>query len=125
MVYEGPGTDIDRGQHVVGRYGFLTNNSLDTLKKHGNLLVSLERYDNALRTVSEVKFGKSLGNFRGRKLNNKEITLLGKCVQELKNELSRLTGFLTFTERRLEPDVKGDPVCLIIERATVGDQDGE
>lgn len=115
MVYEGPGTDINHGEKIVDKYGFLTNTSLITLKTYGNLLVSLERFDNALEEVAKIKYKKTLNNFRKRRLTHRERILLGRCNQELKNELSNLTGYSDFTYRTLEPEIKGDPVCIVID----------
>ena len=51
MIYKGPETDTDRGSKPADQYGFLTNNMLDTLKLHGNILVSVTRYNMVLSNI--------------------------------------------------------------------------
>jgi len=125
MTYTGPETDINYGSKIADKYGLLTNNGLETLKRHGNLLVSLEKYDVTLINIAKMEFDEDLTDFRKRRPSNERIILIGKASKELKKEILRLTGFKNINIRRLEPDVKGDPVCLIIERSEDGDQDGE
>lgn len=125
MTYTGPETDINYGSKIADKYGLLTNNGLETLKKHGNFLVSLEKYDVTLVNIIKMEFNEDLTDFRKRQPSNKRNILLVKAANELKKEILRLTGFKNIRIRRLEPDVKGDPVCLIIERFEEGDQDGE
>lgn len=125
MTYTGPDTDINYGSKQADKYGLLTNNGLDTLKKHGNLLVSLDKYQVTLINVAKMEFNEDLTDFRKHRPSNKKVILIGMASKELKKEILRLTGFENINIRRLEPDIKGDPVCLIIERATVGDKDGE
>lgn len=127
MLYEGPGTDIDYGRKPADQYGFLTNNMLDTLKRHGNILVSVKRYNTVLNNICEKKYNKSIDIVGGKEVTDRERVLIGKCHIELMAELTRLTGFKSFSVRRSESSTNDETSCLIFERdiESYGDTDGD
>lgn len=127
MIYEGPGTDTDRGSKPADQYGFLTNNMLDTLKRHGNILVSVTRYNTVLNNICKKKYNKIIDIVGEKKVSNRERVLIGKCHKELMAELTRLTGFKSFSIRRSESGTDYETSCLIFERnvESYGDTDGD
>ena len=127
MIYKGSGTDIDRGSKPADQYGFLTNNMLDTLKLHGNILVSVTRYNAALNNICEKKYNQTIDIVGKKEVKDRERVLIGKCHRELMAELTRLTGFKSFSSRRVEAYTNEEPPCLIFERniESYGDTDGD
>ena len=125
MIYEGSSTDIDRGGKPADQYGFLTNTMLDTLKLHGNILVSVTRYHTVLNNICKKKYNKTIGIIGKKRVTDRERVLIGKCHRELMAELTRLTGFKSFHFRRVEACTKEEPSCLIFERVILGDTDGD
>lgn len=124
MTYSGANTDIHYGQRFADNYEFLTNTSLDTLKRHGNLLVSLDRFEKALGNIAKIKFRKKLGHiFSEEKVSNREQTLLGACVKELLAECGRVSGY-KLTYRFCLPTVFSEATTVIFERV-IGDTDGD
>lgn len=94
MTYYYANMDINYGRKFAGNYEFLTNTSLDILKRHGNLLVSRDRFEKALGNIAKTKFGKKLGRiFSEEKVSNRKQALLGACVIELLAECERLSGY--------------------------------
>jgi len=126
MLYEGSKTDIDRGSRPADQYGFLTNNMLDTLKLHGNILVSVTRYNTVLNNVCKKKYNKTIDIVGKKEVTNRERVIIGKCHKELMAELTRLTGFKSFSFRRSESTTNDEIPCLIFERVieSDGDTDG-
>lgn len=127
MLYEGPGTDIHRGSKPADQYGFLTNSMLDTLKLHGNLLVSVKRYNAVLNNICKKKYNKTIDIVVGKEVTDRERVLIGKCHMELMAELARLTGFKSLSVRRpITYTTNGEAPCLIFERDDegYGDTDG-
>ena len=123
MIYKGPETNVDRGSKFADQYGFLTNNMLDILKLHGNMLVSVTRYNAILNKIYKKKYNQTIDIIKTKDIADREIALIGKCHKELLAELTRLTGFKSFSIRRVEPYTKDQATCLIFERAIESDGD--
>ena len=124
MIYKGPETDTDRGSKPADQYGFLTNNMLDTLKLHGNILVSVTRYNMVLSNICKKKYSRIIDIDREKEVTRRKRVLIGKCHRELMAELTRLTGFKSFSIRHVDAYTSGDASCLIFERC-YGDTDGD
>lgn len=124
MNYSGANTDIHYGQKFADNYEFLTNTNLGILKRHGNLLVSRDRFEKALGNIAKTKFRKKLGHiFSEEKVSNRKQALLGACVKELLAECGRLSGY-KLTHRFCFPTVFGEATIVILERV-IGDTDGD
>ena len=100
---------------------------LDTLKLHGNILVSVTRYNAALNNICEKKYNQTIDIVEKKEITDRERVLLGKCYKELMAELTRLTGFKSFSYRRVEACANEEQPCLIFERnmESYGDTDGD
>lgn len=127
VLYEGTKTDIDHGGKPADQYGFLTNNMLYTLKIHGNILVSVKRYNTVLNNICEKKYNQTIDIGKKTEVTDRERVLIGKCHKELIDELIRLTGFKSFSIRRSESTTNDEAPCLIFERNIegYGDTDGD
>lgn len=124
MTYSGVNTDIYHGRKFADNYEFMTNTSLDVLKRHGNLLVSRDRFEKALCNIAKTKFEKDLGNiFSNEEVSNREQVLLGMCVKELLAECGRLSGY-KLTYRFCAPTDLRETATVIFERVS-GDTDGD
>ena len=118
MIYTGSDTDLDYGQKYADKYEFITNNSLDTLKRFGNLLVSAERFMAVFQRIAKEKF--DTGFKAPFKFDEHTSKLYNDCLGELTIELSKLTGFQAFTFRVLEAKTIEEKDCIIIEKSNAG-----
>lgn len=111
------------GEKIVDNYGILTADGLNTLVLHGNVLISAENFDKALRTIARKKFKKVRRNIfvtRPEKLTVNKREFYYMCVKEAMLDCARRSGYSSCRFRILEKESDGDKVCIIIERSDGG-----
>jgi len=111
------------GEKIVDNYGIITRIGLMTFKEEGNLLISVNTFDKALRRIARLKFKKirkTIYTSRPEKLSATQKELYDACVKEAMLDCARRSGYSSCTFRVLEKASDGDVPCIIIERADGG-----